>query len=498
MENTKYRYNDMAERYRKMNRFYIVATVILGVSFVLYLWLKMLVSDISRMTVYGNTVLMAAFTIANTVAYMRDKKTKQLKILATYEVGIEYLLVGVQTDARFINYALIAILLLQIPYFDKKGLNKSAIGMSILFLIVTVVQAMKGVMQMNVSGLCEIILTLFIGVAIWNVGKIIIAFNDDAMGATKEEQESIEKLLGKVMEVSKIVNNDTAKSSELMDELFSSTKNVAGSMKEITAATNNTATSIQEQSSMTSLINDAIAQTSRASGKMVEIARSSNESVQANMVIMKELKEQSAHIAQTNEAVREAMQKLQDRAKEVENIAGVILSISGQTNLLALNASIESARAGDAGRGFAVVADQIRQLADETKKSTENITRIANELNSNANEVVESVQSTIEAAGIQSEKIEAAGESFKGLNENMENLIGHVDDVNKHVTGLSESNNKIVENISQLSAVTEEVTVNAEQVYELSEKNLDFVQKVKDTVNHIRNTSDEAEKFMQV
>ena len=496
MENTKYRYNDMAERYRKMNRFYIVATVILGVAFIMYLWLKMLVSDISHMTVYGNTVLMIIFTIVNTVVFMRDKATKRLKIMATYEVGIEYLLVGVQTDARFINYALIAIFLLQIPYFDRKGLTKSAIGMMILYIIVTVVQAVKGVIDLNVSGLCEIVLNIFIGVAILNVGKIIIAFNDDAMGATKDEQDSLQKLLDKVMEVSKIVNNDTTSSSELMDELLKSTKNVAGSMKEITAATNNTATSIQEQSNMTSLINDAITQTGEASEKMVEIAKSSNDSVQENMVLMEELKAQSAHIAQTNEAVREAMQKLQDRAKEVENIAGVILSISGQTNLLALNASIESARAGDAGRGFAVVADQIRQLADETKKSTENITRIANELTSNANEVVESVQSTIEAAGIQSDKIEAAGESFKALNANMENLIGHVDDVNKHVTGLSESNNKIVENISQLSAVTEEVTVNAEQVYELSEKNLDFAQKVKAAVNHIKNTSDEVENFI--
>lgn len=191
MEVKKYRYNDMTERYRRMNRFYIIATVVLGGSFIVYMWLKMVMSSISAMTVYGNTVVMAAFTIANTVIYMRNRATKQLKIIATYEVGIEFLLVGVQSDAHFISFAIIAIFLLQIPYFDKKGLTKTAVGMAVLYAIVTAVQIKKGVFVMNVSGFCEIILTVFIGIAILNVGKIIIAFNDDAMGATKEEQNNL-------------------------------------------------------------------------------------------------------------------------------------------------------------------------------------------------------------------------------------------------------------------------------------------------------------------
>ena len=255
MEVKKYRYNDMTERYRRMNRFYIIATVVLGGSFIVYLWLKMVMSSISAMTVYSNTVVMAAFTIANTVIYMRNRATKQLKIIATYEVGIEFLLVGVQSDAHFISFAIIAIFLLQIPYFDKKGLTKTAVGMAVLYAIVTAVQIKKGIFVMNVSGFCEIILTVFIGIAILNVGKIIIAFNDDAMGATKEEQNNLQSFLNKVMDISKSVNADTAKSTELMDELLESTQSVAGSMKDITAATNNTAASIQEQNNMTSVIN---------------------------------------------------------------------------------------------------------------------------------------------------------------------------------------------------------------------------------------------------
>lgn len=38
-EEKKYIYNDKAERIKKMNRFYIGATIFLGILFLLYLWL---------------------------------------------------------------------------------------------------------------------------------------------------------------------------------------------------------------------------------------------------------------------------------------------------------------------------------------------------------------------------------------------------------------------------------------------------------------------------
>ena len=196
-------------------------------------------------------------------------------------------------------------------------------------------------------------------------------------------------------------------------------------------------------------------------------------------------------IKDTNHSVTDAMEKLQEKTKEVEEIAGSIMAISGQTNLLALNASIESARAGEAGRGFAVVAQQIRQLAVRTKSFTEEITKITNELNANANMVVNTISGSIEATDRQSEKILAASETFEQLNKNMEALASQVEEVNHHILGLSESNNKIMENISQLSAVTEEVTANAEQVHTMSQNNLDCAEQVKTAVEHIRSTTDE-------
>lgn len=495
MEENKYRYNDISERLRRMNRIYMGATIFMAALILLYLWMKQMNHNIKTVTVYGNTVVLLAFTVVNAVIYCRNKATSKLKV-AVMEMGIEYLLIGMQTDAHFITYILIASLALQIPYYDKKGLRRTSIGLGILYILVTVVQSVKGINVIDVDTICGIWGVLGILFIIAKIGDITIMFNDDALGSIAEEHEKEKRVLEGVLGISQSIQTESVKSGELIEKLVGVTESVTNSMQEISASANTTAGSIEEQSTMTNSIQDAIGVTGESSKQMVDIAMNSNESIQENIRVMEELRTQSELITNTNHEVTTAMTKLQNKTKEVEEIAGMILNISSQTNLLALNASIESARAGEAGRGFAVVAEQIRQLAEQTKNSTEQITRIVNELNENANEVVSSVEESVEAVESQNQKIVAASETFEILNRNMTDLIDHIEEVNRQVDGLSESNNKIVENISQLSAATEEVTASAEQVHGMSEQNLQFAEQVQQAVDKMRATADDLKKYL--
>lgn len=491
-----FRFNDVGERYKLMNRFYIISTTMMWALFVGFAWLKTFSNMIEMTVVYAIIGLTVIFILLNFITYFKNRASNKLYLIVMVETAIEVLVLGITTDATFVFYCMFAVLALLVPYYDTKSFKIGAIAYGIIYLSIIVSRIKTNPASLNVDTMISVFVILFFVFVLIKVSTNTKLFSDHALGSVAVQSEKQQEVFDGIVNTSKTVSIKAEESASLIGQLVDTTQSVAYSMQEITTAANMTAESIEEQNSMTQNIQIAIEETGERSKKMVDIAVESNQSIQDNIVVMQELKEQSVQIANTNHQVTSSMTRLQNKTKEVEEITGMILNISNQTKMLALNASIESARAGEAGRGFAVVADQIRQLAEQTRVSTEEITRIVSELNENANEVVASVASSIEATEMQNQKISDASVAFENLNTNMATLIEDINGVDQQIYGLLDANNKIVENITQLSAATEEVTASAEQVRELSESNLQFAEQVKDSIDVIEGTSEELKQYI--
>lgn len=163
-----------------------------------------------------------------------------------------------------------------------------------------------------------------------------------------------------------------------------------------------------------------------------ESAKSQEEAAENVNTVAKEAAKGKEEISR----LLEAMERITNTSKEIENITVSIEEIADQTNLLSLNASIEAARAGESGRGFAVVADQIGKLAADSAQSaantreliakslteidngniiTQNTAQVLEEVLNSMNEVQEIVKNASRASQSQAEML-------KDISQNIEEI----------------------------------------------------------------------------
>lgn len=113
--------------------------------------------------------------------------------------------------------------------------------------------------------------------------------------------------------------------------------------------------------------------------KATDTAGQSNDIMERAKELYAVSKEAGSQVDSLYHSTKEGLEKAITESKridEIRNLAQDILAISSQTNLLALNASIEAARAGESGKGFSVVAEEIRNLADNSKRTVDQITSV--------------------------------------------------------------------------------------------------------------------------
>lgn len=490
------KFNEASERNKVINWFIVLGTTIL---YLLYIGIMIGENLIHSQNVGTSIVVIITSCLAlviNWGVYLKKTSSDKLGWGAMISYMIIYSFFLIADGSTFVLISCIPVLTAGILFYQVKLTKVFVLWCGLVNIIYVAILAVSDTKDMTSHVLLLVIMLLALN-TILKCTDIGYRFSNDSLAAVQAQQQTQEEMLKEILEIAQIVKNKTGESNQLVQNLGNSTAMVNASIGEISSSTQVTASNIMEQTVMTQAIQESIHQTVERSEHMVSTAQESSDSIKDAQKMMAELKERSVSLKSTNSHVVESMDKLQEKTKEVQEIADIIFNISSQTNLLALNAAIESARAGEAGKGFAVVANEIRQLSEKTRSSTESIAKIIGELSQNASDAAESVRTSIQSTEHQGDLITNVSGSFEKMNSNVEILIQNIGEIDTMLTELSESNNRIVDNISQLSATTEEVMASSQEVAAISEQNLHNAENTTLNLGEVIRTTERFDKYLK-
>jgi methyl-accepting chemotaxis protein len=254
------------------------------------------------------------------------------------------------------------------------------------------------------------------------------------LSALKDMNDSLIGLVGKVRQGADTIATASAEIAAGNMDLSSRTEQQASSLEE-------TASSMEELTGTSKQNADNARQANKLASSASEVA------VKGGVVVSQ---------------VVSTMGSINESAKKIADIIGVIDGIAFQTNILALNAAVEAARAGEQGRGFAVVASEVRSLAQRSAAAAKDIkglindsvekvnagTVLVDQAGASMSEIVDSVRRVTD---IISEIAAASEEQTAGI-EQVNQAIGQMDEVTQQNAALVEQAAAAAESLQDQSA----------------------------------------------
>ncbi|WP_374283390.1 methyl-accepting chemotaxis protein [Desulfovibrio sp.] len=279
------------------------------------------------------------------------------------------------------------------------------------------------------------------------MGEEAKAAMEDARAAqAMAEQAKREGMMSAAAQIENVVEQLNASINDIAEQVEST----GGALDHAASRLAETATAMEE-------MNSTVLEVAKNAGGASDISNAAKHKAEAGSEIVSRAVTGIQEVQRQSQALKEGMAQLDDHAKAINQIMGVISDIADQTNLLALNAAIEAARAGDAGRGFAVVADEVRKLAEKTMSSTTDVGNAIAAIQQSAGQSIQQVEKSVDNVAAATDYSNKSGEALKeivGMVEQTADEVRAIAAASEQQSATSEEINRSIADVNHIAAST--------------------------------------------
>ncbi|MDS0528196.1 methyl-accepting chemotaxis protein [Clostridium sp. SHJSY1] len=282
--------------------------------------------------------------------------------------------------------------------------------------------------------------------------------------------DRIRRLIEETKHVSKIVIDEADAIKSMSSQTYSISEGVSTAMEGIATGTLNQASELEKTvSTMDKLagsINNIISNISNVTNISKETTHIGDESLN----IVKSLQVKTSHTNEIMDEITTNINILSESIKEIEQVIKLIKGISEQTNLLSLNAGIEAARAGESGRGFAVVADEVKQLAEQSKESTDSVYKVIKDVYNKANAAITLIDNSKKVFAEQTQAVEYTNNSFANIISSTKKITEEINNIQSLMNEINTQKEKTIKSTNSIKMITENSSANTEEVLAATEE----------------------------
>ncbi len=289
-------------------------------------------------------------------------------------------------------------------------------------------------------------------------------------------------------------DNKVKEMTKAVEDVLSQAENVKTTIKEIAQGAEQSAIAVQTTAESMEDVTEVAMNVQKKANASKELASEMVTTLQDSAKVIGGLVTGVERFAQNSQASLTAVSRLENHAKEVEQIISLVGEIAEQTNLLALNASIEAARAGEHGHGFAVVADEVRKLAEESANAVQQITANVQNIQSEVANVVNQMNQQVEIAVKEAEKGQQTTQAIAEMSQSVNEVAEAVHSIAMLVDRQMESVQLTSQQSQEVAAIAEQTSAGADEVASATEQQTEAIQEIADTAAAL---SKQAEKLNQ-